>query len=448
MYSKREEFLWGVATAAYQIEGAWNEDGKDESIWDRFVHTPGNVADGTTGDIACDHYHRMEEDVALLKELGVNAYRFSISWPRVLPQGRGKVNEKGVDFYRRLLDKLKENHIHAVVTLYHWDLPQALQDTGGWKNPESVFAFQEYAHLVFSRFGQDVDLWITHNEPWVVAFVGHYEGRHPPGERDFATALCVSRHLLLSHGHAVKIFRGENLKTPIGIALNLSPIHPFSHDQEDREAAYRFDGYLNRWFLDPLFRGQFPQDMLDWYAQKGFAVLPLQEEESRLISQPIDFLGINYYTRHIIKRGSQSLLESEGVRLSNREYSDTGWEVYPEGLRELIVRLTQDYAPFAIYITENGFAYPDVLEDDGRIRDAKRIVYLSQHLRELTQAMEQGYPVRGYFVWSIMDNFEWNAGFSKRFGLAYVDYHTLRRIPKESFFWYREFCTRKKTIMT
>jgi beta-glucosidase len=437
-----EDFLFGVATASYQIEGAWNEDGKGESIWDRFAHTPGNILDGTTGDVACDHYHRFAEDVALMRELGISAYRFSISWPRVLPSGKGAVNEKGLAFYRRLIEKLKEAGIKPVVTLYHWDLPQALQDRGGWENEETVEAFAEYARLLFATFKDDVHLWITHNEPWVVAFIGNYEGRHAPGKRDFQAALRVARNLLLSHGHAVRVFREVSPEGAIGITLNLSPVHPLTEEQEDKEAAQRFDGYLNRFFLDPLFRGQFPEDMLTFYRKKGFTLEPFTEEERAIVAQPLDFLGINYYSRHVVQKGGEPVLETREHQNPYVERSDMGWEVYPRGIYEIVERVTKEYQPQAIHITENGFAFPDTLQN-GTINDERRIAYLRDHLLWLYQALEAGYPVKGYFVWSIMDNFEWAFGFSKRFGLVYVDYTTQQRIPKRSFFFYREVIRRR-----
>lgn len=438
-----KDFLFGVATASYQIEGAWNEDGKGESIWDRFAHTPGMILDGSTGDVACDHYHRFEEDVALMKDLGIDAYRFSISWPRVLPEGRGRVNEKGLDFYHRLIDVLHRAGIRPVVTLYHWDLPQALQDEGGWENPKTCEAFVEYAQILFRALKGKVDLWITHNEPWVVAFPGHYEGRVAPGKRSFQAALLVSRNLLLAHGMVVQSFRETHPGGAIGIALNLSPAHPATENAEDREAARRFDGYFNRFFLDPLFRGQFPEDMLSWYRSKGFTLEPFTPEESSLVAQPLDFLGVNYYSRHIVKRGEEPILEIAFVRPPERNYSDMGWEVYPEGIYELVHRLTSDYAPKAIYITENGYCSPDVPSQDGSIDDTERIAYLKAHLTALHKAISEGCPVKGYFVWSIMDNFEWVFGFSKRFGLVYVDYATQKRTPKKSFFFYQEVIKRR-----
>ncbi|MGQ9623514.1 MAG: GH1 family beta-glucosidase [Candidatus Caldatribacteriaceae bacterium] len=431
-----QDFLFGVATASYQIEGAWKEDGKGESIWDRFSHTPGKILDGTTGDVACDHYHRYLEDVALMKELGVDAYRFSVSWPRVLPEGRGRVNEKGLDFYKRLIEVLRGAGIRPCVTLYHWDLPQALQEEGGWESKETVQAFAEYARLLFRTFRDNVDLWITHNEPWVAAFVGNYEGRHAPGKRDFQVALSVSRNLLLSHGLAVQVFQEERVRGKVGITLNLAPFHPATGDKEDVEAAWRLDGYQNRWFLDPLFRGQFPEDMRALYESRGFSIPQLSPEEAVLVAQPVDFLGVNYYFRQVVRRSKEPILEAEALDMPYYEKSDMGWEVYPRGIYEVIERIVNDYAPPAIYVTENGCALPDT-RSNGIINDERRIAYLRDHLLWVYQAIEKGYSVQGYFVWSLMDNFEWALGLSKRFGLVYVDYETLQRIPKQSFFWYR-----------
>ncbi|MGQ9473129.1 MAG: GH1 family beta-glucosidase [Candidatus Caldatribacteriaceae bacterium] len=438
MPSFDSHFLFGVATAAYQIEGAWNEDGKGESIWDRFAHTPGVIEDGTTGDIACDHYHRYREDIRLMKELGVDVYRFSISWSRIFPEGQGKVNQKGVDFYRKILDELKLRGIRSAVTLYHWDFPQALQDRGGWENEATIRAFAEYARFLFKTFKNDVDMWITHNEPWVVAFIGNYEGRHAPGKKDFQSALLVSRSLLLSHGQAMQAFREEGIKQPIGITLNLSPVHAFTDREEDQKAAQRFDGYLNRWFLEPLFHGQFPEDMLSLYAQKGFSVSQFEEKEGKLVSQPLDFLGINYYSRQIVKSGTEPVLKTTLVELPNAEKSLMGWEVYPRGIYEIIQRVNEEYIPPAIYITENGYPSADIPDPSGFVEDEKRIGYLRNHLLYLHKALSEGCPVKGYFVWSIMDNFEWAHGFKQRFGLVYVDYKTLRRIPKKSFFFYQK----------
>lgn len=433
-----QDFIFGVATAAYQVEGAWNEDGKGESIWDRFVRTPGRIKDGTTGDVACDHYHRFEEDVALMQDLGIQAYRFSISWPRIFPKGWGEVNERGVAFYRRLIDRLHEAKIQPVVTLYHWDLPQALQEKGGWESEETVQAFVEYAAFLFRIFRHDVALWITHNEPWVIAFLGHYEGWMAPGKRDFSLALSVSRNLLRAHGLAVQVFRREGVSGQIGITLNLSPVHPFSEKEEHLLAAKRYDGYLNRWFLDPLFRGSFPEDMLSWYGYKGLPFPQLEKEEAQLIAQPLDFLGINYYSRHIVKKGLHPVLEIEFFRPKESVYCTMGWEVYPQGMYEIIARVAEEYCPGRIYITENGVSFADTPSGEGIVEDTGRIAFLRDHLREVLRAIACGYPVQGYFLWSLLDNFEWAQGYTQRFGIVYTDYTSLRRIPKSSYYWYRE----------
>ncbi len=432
-----QDFLWGVATASYQIEGAPWEDGKGESIWDRFTHTPGTIADGTTGDVACDHYHRFEEDLRLMRDLGISAYRFSLAWPRIFPQGEGKLNEKGLSFYERLIDMLCVLGIEPVVTLYHWDLPQALQDMGGWENERVVRAFEQYAGVVFRRLGDRVKLWITHNEPWVVAFVGHYTGEHAPGLRDFGVALRVAKNLLVSHGLAVRTFREIGKEGEIGITLSLSPIHAFSEREEDQLAQKRFDGYFNRFFLDPLFRGAFPADVLEWYAKKGYP-LAVSKEEEAIVSEKIDFLGVNYYSRQVVRHGCEEpLLKVATVKPEESQYTDMGWEIYPQGILEIVERVFQDYAPRKVFITENGIALPDQLVN-GTINDGARIAFLREHLRYLHRAIQRGYAVKGYFVWSLLDNFEWAFGLSKRFGLVFVDYATGKRFPKESFFFYRE----------
>ncbi|MCS7241360.1 family 1 glycosylhydrolase, partial [Candidatus Caldatribacterium sp.] len=320
---------------------------------------------------------------------------------------------------------------------------QALQDEGGWENKATCEAFSEYARVVFRALRGSVDLWITHNEPWVVAFTGHAEGRVAPGKRDFQAALEVSRNLLLAHGMAVQVFREEKPGGEIGIAVNLSPAHPASEAKHDREAARRYDGYLNRWFLDPIFRGQFPEDMLLWYRNKGYGVAPLTPDEGKLVSQPLDFLGINYYSRHIVRQGQKFPLEIEIVRLPQGVYSDMGWEVYPQGLYEIVQWAYNIYNPKTLYITENGYPSPDTLSPEGLVLDEERIAYLKAHLTALSKALEEGYPIRGYFVWSLMDNFEWMFGFTKRFGLVYVDYATQRRIPKQSFFWYQKVISQR-----
>jgi len=429
-----EEFLWGAATSAYQIEGAWNEDGKGPSIWDMFTHTPGKIRDGSTGDVACDHYHRWTEDVALMKTLGLKAYRFSISWPRIIPQGRGALNQKGLDFYSRLVDALLEASIAPFVTLYHWDLPQALQNLGGWANRDVAYYFSDYVAVIARALGDRVIYWTTLNEPWVVAWVAHGWGEHAPGLRNPKVALQVAHHLLLAHGLAVDVLR--DLTKPyaqIGIVLDLSPVHPASENPNDFIAAERADGFRNRWFLDPLFRGSYPVDMLDLYGNLAPEIKP---GDMAQISRRLDFLGVNYYTRLVVTYDPKQEFHVRPVRVQTSEYTEMDWEIYPQGLYELLVRLACEYKVPAIFVAENGAAFNDVLSTDGRIHDEKRIQYLQAHIREAHRAIQDGVPLKGYFVWSLLDNFEWTYGYTKRFGIVYVDYKTLRRIPKESAYWY------------
>lgn len=436
-YQFPEGFLWGVATSSYQIEGAWNEDGKGPSIWDVFSHTQGKIADGSTGDVACDHYHRWREDVALMKELGIKAYRFSVSWPRVLPQGRGPVNSKGLDFYDRLVDELLKNGIEPFLTLYHWDLPQALQDFGGWVNRDIAKWFADYAAVVARRLGDRVRWWATHNEPWVVAWIGHGWGEHAPGLRNPRCALQVAHHLLLSHGLAVEVLRdATGGAARIGIVLNLTSVHPASDTAEDHAAAHRADGFSNRWFLDPLFWGSYPKDLWEGF---GPMVPEVHPGDMACISRRLDFLGVNYYTRAVVAHDAQGgPLQVKSVRPEKSAYTEMGWEIYPQGLYELLIRLHRDYKPATIIITENGAAFADVVSADGRVHDQPRIDYLRDHLVQAHRAIREGVPLEGYFVWSLMDNFEWAHGYTKRFGLVYVDFSTQRRIPKDSALWYRD----------
>ncbi len=428
-----EGFLWGTATASYQIEGGADERGP--SIWDDFCRWPGKVFEGQTGDVADDHYHRYREDVALMQSLHMKAYRFSISWPRVLPEGRGAVSEVGLGFYDRLVDALLEAGIIPFVTLYHWDLPSALQREGGWAARDTAQLFADYAAIVAKRLGDRVKHWITHNEPWVAAFLGHMMGIHAPGWRDLGLALQVGHHLLLSHGMAIPILReASGADAYVGITLNLSPIYPETDSLEDREAAHIADGFSNRWFLDPVFRGQYPQDMWQRFGPFVPRVVPGDMET---ISRAIDFLGVNYYTRSVVRAEPGAPLGFVGVRPEG-EYTAMDWEVFPDGLRALLVRLHKDYAPKALYITENGCAYEDTLSEDGRVYDPQRIAYLRAHFASAHRAIQEGVPLKGYFVWSLMDNFEWSFGYSRRFGIVYVDYATLRRIPKESALFYAE----------
>lgn len=430
-------FLWGAATASYQIEGAWREGGKGESIWDRFSHIPGKVKNSDTGDIACDHYHLYAEDVKLMKDLGLKTYRFSLSWPRIFPDGKGAPNPEGMAFYKKLVDLLLENGIQPAITLYHWDLPQKLQDIGGWANREVVDHFERYARYVFKELGDKVSLWITHNEPWVVAFCGNWFGIHAPGLTDFATALQVSHHLLLSHGKAVKAYREMGLKGDIGITLNMGYPYPASEKQEDIEAAKRMAGYFIGWFADPVFKGAYPQYMLDWYAAKG--VLPeITREDMEIIAAPTDFLGINYYTSSKFRNDpGRWPLEYEDV-LHGIDKTEMNWEVYPKGLYDLLHKLHRDYDGVRIFITENGAAFNDMVNREGKVEDENRLDYLYRHFLAAHQAIEEGVNLAGYYVWSLMDNFEWAEGYTKRFGIVYVDYKTQKRTPKKSALWYKE----------
>jgi beta-glucosidase len=436
------DFLWGAATASYQIEGAVHEDGRGESIWDRFSHTPGKVRDGDTGDVACDHYHRWRDDIALMKELGLGAYRFSVAWPRIVPDGSGQVNPAGLDWYERLVDGLLAAGIQPWATLYHWDLPQALQDRGGWAAPECVDAFVRYADVVARRLGDRVAGWITHNEPWVAAFVGHYQGRHAPGITDLGTALKVAHHILLSHGRAAPALRAATPSTPVGITLNLNTVRSASPSPEDQAAARRDDGYLNRWFLDPIFGRGYPADMLEAFGELMPAPGPGELDE---IAAPIDFLGVNNYFPSYVRAippapgrelGIEHLREDE-LAARGFEITEMGWPVAPDAFGELLVRVHRQYQPRAIYVTENGSAFRDVLED-GAVQDPRRTAYLAGHIAALSGAIEAGSLVRGYFVWSLFDNFEWGHGYSKRFGIVYVDYPTQARIVKASGRWYQE----------
>lgn len=431
------DFLWGVATASYQIEGAYNEDGKGESIWDRFAHTPGKIKDGTTGDVACDHYHRYREDIALLKELGVNAYRFSVSWPRIFPCGKGEVNQKGLDFYNALVDELLKQGIKPLLTLYHWDLPQPLQFHGGWTNTDTVQAFLEYAMLLFKTLGDRVELWATFNEPWCISFLSHELGEHAPGIKDRRTALQVAHNVLVAHGKAVKAFRGENLPGKIGIVLNLYPVHPLSESEQDKEAATLSDCYRNRWFLDPVFKGKYPEELLSVY-QKLYGDFAKDYESIQVASEKMDFLGVNYYSREVVSYDPKSILKSKTVKVEGKR-TDMDWEIYPQGIQEILVRINREYGPIDLYVTENGAAFKDEMKN-GEIQDYERIDFLKEHFKNTYYAIQQGVPVKGYFVWSLMDNFEWAHGYSKRFGLFYVDYNdNLKRIPKESARWFKKF---------
>lgn len=432
-----DQFLWGAATASYQIEGSPDADGKGESIWDRFSHTPGNVWNGETGDVACDHYRRYEEDVNLMSQIGLNAYRFSISWPRIFPAGGGKANVKGLDFYRRLIEKLQQHKIRPAVTLYHWDLPQALQDRGGWTNRDTAKYFSEYAAYVYDKLDLPVSMWITLNEPWVIAILGHAFGIHAPGVSDFKSAFQVSHNLLLGHGLAVKAFReAKRTGEPIGITLNLAPVEPLTEKQDDLEAASRSDGFMNRWFLDPIFRGSYPADMVEVFS-RNFELPQTEKGDDQVIAEPIDFLGINNYTRVLVEAsGDENAFMGTPVNPQEAEYTEMGWEVYPQGLYDLLTRVHRDYGPLPLYVTENGAAFPDELDENGQVNDPRRINYLEKYIHQCWKAVQDGVPLKGYFAWTLMDNFEWAFGYSKRFGLVYIDFEEQRRYLKNSAYWY------------
>jgi beta-glucosidase len=431
-----QNFLWGSATSSYQIEGAWNEDGKGESIWDRFSHTPGRISDASTGDVACDHYHRLEQDMDLMAELGLQAYRFSIAWPRIQPTGRGPANQAGLDFYDRLVDGLLARGIVPFVTLYHWDLPQALQDEGGWPVRSTAEAFVDYADVVSARLGDRVTHWITHNEPWVAAFLGYGMGIHAPGIQDFQQAVAASHHLMLSHGWAVPVIRANSSDAKVGITLSLNDVIPASPSPQDYAAAREIDGFTNRWFLDPVYGRGYPADVVEWFERvHGAQMTFVQEGDMAVIAAPTDFLGHNYYTR-TLARGSGENNAPRTLNNDDSEFTEMGWEVAPHSLFRMLNRLHFDYQIPSIYITENGASFPDKVCKKGHVHDDRRLAYLKAHFKAAHDAIQCGVPLHGYFVWSFMDNFEWSFGYTKRFGIVYVDFETQQRIIKESGKWY------------
>jgi beta-glucosidase len=437
-----EGFLWGTATASYQIEGAVQEDGRGASVWDTFSHTPGKIYRGDTGDIACDHYHRTSEDLDLMAELGMKAYRFSVAWPRIQPEGRGPANQKGLDFYRRLVSGLRERAIEPMLTLYHWDLPQTLEDGGGWTSRETSLRFAEYAGLVYEALSDEVSYWITLNEPWVSAWLGYGFGVHAPGHADPAKALSATHHLLLGHGLAMERMREAGDDNRLGVTLNLTPARAISGSEEDVAAARLADGHSNRLYLDPLFKGAYPEDIQEAFrgvSDFGFA----RDGDLDKISAPVDFLGVNYYFPAYVgaaKEGEDSgMFGGFGVRTVEPEGEKTamGWPIVPDALTEMLVRLKDEYTAVPLYVTENGRAVHDYVDPEGEVDDEERIAFLDAHFRAARAAMESGVDLRGYVVWSFLDNFEWAEGYSKRFGLVFVDYGTQKRYPKASAHWYR-----------
>ena len=430
-----DDFVFGAATSAYQIEGSPLEDGAGISNWHQFSRIPGKVANGDTGDIACDHYRRMASDVRLMQEVGLQAYRFSIAWSRILPEGRGKPNSKGVDFYRRLLDALEESGITPYVTLHHWDLPQALDEQGGWSNRDCASWFSDYAHLIYQAFGSRVQHWTTHNEPWVMVHEGYVAGSHPPGIRDLGKAHRASHNLLLGHGLAVQAFRADGTGE-IGLVVNLEPKDPASDHPSDLQATRLMDAWMNRQFLDPIFGKGEPQVLA---GLPGWNDEVFPADDDRIIQSPIDFLGINYYSRSVVTTDPLSLpFGTQRVRQNQSEHTEMDWEIYPEGIKRCLLWVKSRYGEIPLYITENGAALKDPPPDNGRVHDLQRVNYLKTHLLAIRDAMKEGVNLKGYFAWSLFDNFEWSFGYSKRFGLIYVDYKTLNRTLKDSAHFYRE----------
>jgi beta-glucosidase len=429
-------FLWGAATSAYQIEGSPLADGAGASNWHRFSHAPGNTHAGDTGDVACDHYRRWREDVGLLAELGVGAYRFSISWSRVLPEGTGRVNRAGLDFYDRLVDALLEKGIRPFPTLYHWDLPDALDDRGGWVNRDVAGWFADYASECFRALGDRVEMWSTLNEPWVVMHAGYLTGDHAPGHRSLAEAPLVTHNLLRAHAEGVRAYRAE-AKGRIGLVVNLEPKYAASPSPEDEAARDRAEAYMNRQYLDPVFFGRYPDELSEVF---GKAWPEFSEDEVKSISEPIDFLGINYYTRAVVRDDPSDPPVREGkVRQEGATHTEMDWEVYPPALTDVLVWVKECYGDVPLYVTENGAAFRDPpVVDSEVVDDPPRVAYYRGHLRAARDAIARGVDLRGYFAWSLLDNFEWSAGYSRRFGIVHVDLETQKRTQKRSYRFYRD----------
>jgi beta-glucosidase len=438
-------FDWGVATASYQIEGAVHEGGRSPSIWDTYSHTPGKTANGETGDIACDHYHRYRYDVALMRELSARVYRFSVAWPRLQPAGRGPLNPAGVAFYDRLIDELLGAGIRPWVTLYHWDLPQVLEDEGGWPERRTAQLFADYAAAVHERFADRVQDWTTLNEPWCSAFLGYASGRHAPGRQDPAASVRAAHHLMLGHGLAVQAMRAARDDRRYGITLNLYPTTAASSSEADQDAARRVDGICNRVFLDPILRGRYPDDVLaDLEPVAGHA--HIQDGDEKVIGQPLDVLGVNYYSRHVVRAGAEpgradaawvTAPGAEGVR-TGMPVTAADWEIDPTGLHDILTCVAREYDAPPLYITENGAAFPDVIAADGAVHDDQRIAFLDGHFRAAYRAIQDGVDLRGYFVWSLLDNFEWAWGYERRFGIVYVKYDSQERLIKDSGRWFAD----------
>ncbi|MDR6124869.1 beta-glucosidase [Bacillus sp. SLBN-46] len=439
-----KEFIFGSATSAYQIEGAFQEDGRGLSIWDTFSRIPGKVVNMENGDIACDHYHLYEQDIEVLKTLGVDSYRFSIAWPRIYPE-QGKYNPGGMEFYKKLINLLNKNGIKPAVTLYHWDLPLWAHEQGGWTNRDSVKWFIEFAEKCFEELDDKVNMWITHNEPWCAGFLGYHQGIHAPGHTNMEEALKAVHHILLSHGEAVNLLKKKmGSETPIGITLNLSPMYSNGSSINDMLAVNNADGYSNRWFLDPVLKGSYPVDMLNLFSKYVHSFDFIHQGDLEVISTACDFFGINFYSRGLVEyNGASDFL----FKNSYSDYSQTamGWDISPDEFKELIHRLRKEYTTLPIYITENGAAFNDVLSDDKKVHDEERKEYVERHLKAIAELNEEGMNIAGYYLWSLLDNFEWAFGYEKRFGITYVDFETQERIIKDSGFRYAEII-RERTI--
>ncbi|RSD26798.1 GH1 family beta-glucosidase [Mesobacillus subterraneus] len=431
------EFVFGTATSSYQIEGAYKEDGRGLSIWDTFSRIPGKVVNMDNGDVACDHYHLYEKDIEILNTLGVDSYRLSIAWPRIFPE-QGKYNEAGMAFYKKMIKRLIENGIKPAVTLYHWDLPMWAHEQGGWTNRESVQWFLEYAEKCFEELDDQVEYWITHNEPWCAGFLGYHQGIHAPGHTNMEEALKAVHHILLSHGEAVDLLKSKfGSSTPIGITLNLSPMYPASESANDQLAANNADGYSNRWFLDPVLKGSYPVDMMNLFSKYVHSYDFIHEGDLEKISIECDFFGINFYSRGLVEFNAASDF------LYKSAYSDypktgMGWDISPAEFKDLIRRLRKEYTNLPIYITENGAAFDDEVTDGNRVRDTERQKYVEQHIHAVAELNEEGMNIAGYYLWSLLDNFEWAFGYEKRFGITYVDFETQERILKDSGYRYAE----------
>lgn len=431
-----KDMKWGVATASYQIEGAVKEGGRGPSIWDTFSKTPGKVVNGDNGDVACDSYHRYEEDIEILDELGVQFYRFSVAWPRIFPDGSGEVNQEGLDYYHRLVDGLLEKGIEPMCTLYHWDLPQTLQDNGGWASRETIDAFVSYATLMYKEFEGKIKHWITFNEPWCASFLSHYLGAHAPGHTDLQLAIDVAHHIHVAHGKAVMAFRKLGVTGQIGYAPNVEWNEPYSSHKADIKACADANAFFIDWFFDPVFKGSYPESLIEIFEKHG-AKLHIETGDMEIINQPIDFLGINYYTGGVTRhKANEGMFESERVDTGYQK-TDIGWNIYPEGFYKVLSHVSHTYGDIPIYITENGSCYNNEKES-GRVKDDKRIDYLKQHLIALDRAMKAGVNIKGYISWSLLDNFEWAEGYTMRFGMVYVDYRTLERTKKDSYYWYKK----------